>query len=103
LGGCLAHFTNGGNWQINEQTVSWGKFQILYELRGRECSNRQSAVLWGWGFAKCHITFIVAEKLNSQFLLLNFRYMGVGRWLAENVKIPSRHMGEGSKIAKKTS
>jgi len=35
-----------------------------------------------------HITFIVAEKLNSQFLLLYFRYMWVMGWL-------KRYMGRG--------
>jgi len=50
-------------------------------LRREEvCSNRQSAVIWGErDFFNRHITFIVVEKLNLQFILLYLRY-GIIMW-----------------------
>jgi len=56
-----------------------------------------------------HITFIVAKKLNLQFILLFYGIFGEGvveniiwgRGLAENVRIPS-YRGRGSKITQKT-
>jgi len=72
------------------------------------CSNRQSAI-WERGWPNRHITFIMAKKANSQFLLLYLQYMwgrGLvenvtwGRGLAENVRIPL-YGGRGLKLLKK--
>jgi len=63
-----------------------GTFKYLKMLRegGKGvCSNRQSTVIWGEeSWPSRHITFVVAKKLNLQFILLFLCILG----LVESVK-----------------
>jgi len=69
------------------------------------CSNRQSTVIWGEGvWPNRHVTFIVAKKLNLQFIFSQFTvYVGEGGWLKASYggrglaeKSEYRHKGGGS-------
>jgi len=91
---------------------SWGTFKYLMTLQGggllkpSDCRHMERG-----GWPNRHITFIVAKKLDLQFILLYLRYMwgGGGDWLktsygglAENVRIPS-YGGRGLKLLKNPS
>jgi len=101
---CWLTVTNVNKVGVHHSKLYREGWNIIWRFRGEGvCSNRQSTVIWRRGLLpNRHIAFIVAEKLNTQFLLLFFRLMW-GEKLAENVKIQSYGGERSLKLLKNTS
>jgi len=87
----------------------WERLNFIRRLGAVGLLKASEAVMWERSWPNHHIAFIVAKKLNLQFILLYLRnmwgegigwkrHMGGRGWLKT---LEYRHMGEGSKIAQK--